>query len=116
MSDAEEDPERDHLSAGLVSTSRIPIVVEDLRTACCSAHSSKVEPSDKEPCMWMHNVMSPDECKFILRAADAHHQSGGKHDTATGIRSQFTSFDPELAALLWTRIHHMCPQRLTAAR
>jgi len=108
MSDTEEDSARDHLSSNLRPCWHGPVVVEDMRGACCSAHGG-CSPTEHQPCMWLHNVLSSEECMAILRAIDEHHAIGA-YSTATGVRSQFSSLDPNLSTLLWERIRSMIPR------
>jgi len=109
MSDTEESRER--LSAELQPDWKGPVILEDLRHACCAAHGSKVQ--DEQPCMWLHNVLTASECEYLLRACNEHHETGaGGYSTDSGVRSQFTSLDANLSALLWDRISPMLPAQI----
>jgi len=88
-----------------------PVVVEDVRQQCCEVH--RVAVRDDRPCFWLHNVLSEEECDALLRASLEHHDSplsAEDVETAPGCRSQFSSQDPELSALLWARIRGTVPE------
>jgi len=90
-----------------------PVVKTDLSVECCKACAVPVRAD--RPCLWLDNVLSGAECDALLRAARPHHQgycSAGGVSTDPGSRSQFTSDDPELAAILWERIQDTVPVEL----
>jgi hypothetical protein len=99
--------------AGLTHTWQGPVEVEDLRAACCKCHGVPVR--DERPCFWLYNVLSDAECEALMDATLEHHESPLSPDDYQkdpGCRSQFTSNDSELSALLWQRIRESVPESL----
>eukprot|EP01063_Lacrimia_lanifica_P015234 TRINITY_DN2204_c0_g1_i1.p1 TRINITY_DN2204_c0_g1~~TRINITY_DN2204_c0_g1_i1.p1 ORF type:complete len:253 (+),score=66.32 TRINITY_DN2204_c0_g1_i1:76-834(+) len=85
----------------------------DLRAACCAACG--VEVQEAQPCMWLHGVLSQAECTALLGASVKYHTDQTQTDgdyTQPGLRSQFTSVDPELSALLFERVKAFLPSEL----
>jgi hypothetical protein len=74
--------------------------------------------------MWLHDVLTRQECELILEESLKYHESspGGEEETSEadytqpGIRSQFCSDDPEFSALLWERIKGALPAELDGGR
>lgn len=103
--------------SGLSGSWQGPAVVEDVREQCCKVHGVAVRKD--RPCFWLHNVLSDDECDALVLATLEHHDSPLSADdveTAPGCRSQFTSQDSQLSALLWERIRGSVPQELDGGR
>ena len=62
------------------------------------------------PCFTVDNVLSREECAAVVEASLEHHDDGSQgFSTAPGCRSQFVSNDPELSALLFSRIKDVVP-------
>lgn len=110
MSDTDEpDPKRDHLSKSFTPDWQGPVIVEDVRAACCSAHGDSL-PRDDRPCMWLHNVLTKSEREALLHATGAYYKREKCHSVEPGVRQQFTSNDPGLSTLLWRRIKPFLPE------
>ena len=61
--------------------------------------------------MWVHNVLTREECRAIeLQSLPFHTPQGGK--LAPGERSQFSCQDPELSQMMWSRVREVFPPQI----
>jgi hypothetical protein len=90
-----------------------PVKVRDFAPQCCTAHGVQVR--NDQPCFWLDNVLSPEECDALIHAVAEHHDCPLSDDDVCcepGVRSQFSTHDPQLCNLLWERIRQTVPQEL----
>ncbi len=87
------------VAVGSLGDWQAPVVLRDLRSACCAAAGREV--TDDRMCCWLDNVLSRSECNALLKLIDEHHDEQGEDDLVPGLRSQFGSSDSALAAFLW---------------
>jgi hypothetical protein len=120
MSDTEFDPDISLLPAlqAVRGTWSGRVEQEDLREICCQQYNSArpgeaanlVTPRADRPCMWLHNVLSLEECRALVQAGVRYHQEEPPENyREPGLRSQFTAEDPEMSRLLWERIKEHIP-------
>ena len=81
----------------------------NLSPQCYLAHN--LPSRDDRPCLRFENILSTNECGYILRSIEAMHSKiCGSIDPGT--RSQFSVEDPELSELIWGRIKGFIPSNL----